>query len=83
MTVSGTHHTPKLNFLLVPKQEWTLNRTHTHDILKSNTMPVMHMLISRRSNWTDSHCCFFDRGSQDAYKCLTFGKNSVEIGKSD
>ena len=29
LSVLGTHHTPKLSFLLVPKQELTLNLTHT------------------------------------------------------
>ena len=28
MSALGTHHTPKLSFLLVPKQKLTLNRTH-------------------------------------------------------
>ena len=33
MGVLGTHHTPKLSFLLVLKQELTLDRTHTPDIM--------------------------------------------------
>ena len=74
-SVSGTHHTPKLNFLLVPNQEWTLNRTHTRHT-ETHTKTVLHMLRNRGSIWTDSHCCCFARSSQDAYRCLTFGKLS-------
>ena len=29
LSVLGTHHPPKLSFLLVPKQDWTLNKIHT------------------------------------------------------
>ena len=43
MSVLGTHHTPKLRFLLVLKQEPTLNRTHTRHYA-TNTKTVLHML---------------------------------------
>ena len=43
MSVLGTHHTPKLSFLLDLKQELTLNRTHTRHNA-TNTKTVLHML---------------------------------------
>ena len=49
---------PKLNFLLVPKQEWTLNKTHTRHT-DTHTKTVLHMLRSKGSIWTDSHCYYF------------------------
>ena len=49
MSVLDPHHTPKLSFLLVPKQETDskLNTQETN-ILKLNDMIVMHMLPKRR-----------------------------------
>ena len=42
MSVLGTHHTPKLSFLLVLKQELTLDRTHTrHNATNTKTMVYM------------------------------------------
>ena len=73
MSVLGTHHTPKLSFLLVPKQEWTLSKTHIRPT-KTNTKTVLHMLRNRGSIWTDSHCRCFARSSQNAYKYLTYRK---------
>ena len=57
MNVLDTHHTPKLSFLLVPKQE-TDSKPDTQEtnILKFNDMMVMHMLpkgrikMDRRTN---------------------------------
>ena len=43
MSVLGTHHTPKLSFLLDLKQELTLNRTLTRHNA-TNTKTVLHML---------------------------------------
>ena len=43
MSVLGTHHTPKHSFLLVLKQELTLDRTHTRHNA-TNTKTVVHML---------------------------------------
>ena len=73
MSVLGTHHTPKLSFLLVLKQEPTLNRTHTRHNA-TNTKIVMHMLKNRGLIWTDSHSHCFARRSEKAYRHLTFGK---------
>ena len=73
MSVLGTHHTPKLSFLLDLKQELTLNRTHTRPNA-TNTKTVLHMLKNRESIWTDSHCRGFARSSQNAYRYLTSGK---------
>ena len=48
MSVLGTHHTPKLSFLLVLKQELTLDRTHTrHNV--TNTKTVVHIVDPTRS----------------------------------
>ena len=73
MSVLGTHHTPKLSFLLVLKQELTLDRTHTRHNA-TNTKTVVHMLKNRGSIWTDSHSHCFARRSEKAYRYLTFGK---------
>ena len=70
MSVLGTHHTPKLSFLLDLKQELTLNRTHTRHNA-TNTKTVLPMLKNTGSIWTDSHCCCFARSSQNAYTYLT------------
>ena len=49
MSVLDTHHTPKLSFLLVPKQE-TDSKPDTQETnkLKLNDMIVMHMLPKGR-----------------------------------
>ena len=49
MSVLDTDHTPKLSFLLVPKQE-TDSKLDTQEtnILKLNDMIVMHMLLKGR-----------------------------------
>ena len=73
MSVLGTHHTPKLNFLLVLKQEQTLDRTHTR-YNATITKTVLRMLKNRGSIWTDSHSHCFARRSEKAYRYLTFGK---------
>ena len=73
MSVLGTHHTPKLSFLLVLKQERTLDRTPTRRNA-TNTKTVVHMLKNRGSIWTDSHSHCFAQRSEKAYKYLTFGK---------
>ena len=73
MSVLGTHHTPKLSFLLVLKQELTLDRTHSR-LHATNTKTVVHMLKDRGSIWTDSHTHCFARCSVKAYRYLTFGK---------
>ena len=73
MSVLGTHHTPKLSFLLDLKQELTLNRTHTRHNA-TNTKTVLPMLKNRGSIWTDSHCRCFARSSQNAYRYLTSGR---------
>ena len=45
MSVLDTHHTPKLSFLLVPKQEIDSKPdTQENNIRKLNDMIVMHML---------------------------------------
>ena len=43
MSVLGTHHTPKLRFLLVLKQEPNLDRTHTRHHA-TNIKTVVRML---------------------------------------
>ena len=49
MSVLETHHTPKLSFLFVPKQEIDSKPdTQETNILKLNDMIVMHMLPKRR-----------------------------------
>ena len=73
MSVLGTHHTPKLSFLLVLKQELALDRTHTRHN-ETNTKTVVHLLRNRGSIWTDSHSHYFARRSEKAYGYLTFGK---------
>ena len=80
MSVLGTHHTPKLDFLLVLKQELTLDRTHTR-YNATNTKTVVRMLKNRGSIWTDSHCRCFARSSQNAYRYLTFGKFDLDRWK--
>ena len=49
MSVLDTHHTPKLSFFLIPKQE-TDSKPDTQEtnILKLNDMIVMHMLLKGR-----------------------------------
>ena len=49
MRILDTHHTPKLSFLLVPKQE-TNSKPDTQEtnILKLNDMIVTHMLPKGR-----------------------------------
>ena len=49
MSVLDTHHTSKISFLLVPKQE-TDSKLDTQEtnILKLNDMIVMHMLPKGR-----------------------------------
>ena len=73
MSVLGTHHTPKLSFLLDLKQELTLNRTLTRHNA-TNTKTVLHMLKNRGSIWTNSHYRCFARSSQNAYRYLTSGR---------
>ena len=73
MSVLGTHHTPKLSFLLDLKQELTLNRTHIRHNATS-TKTVFPMLKNRGSIWTDSHCHCFTRSSPNVYSYLTSGK---------
>ena len=49
MSVLDTHHTPKLSFLLVPKQEINSKpNTQETNILKLNDIIVMHMLPKGR-----------------------------------
>ena len=49
MSVFDTHHTPKLRFLLIPKQEIDSKPdTQETNILKLNNMSVMHMLPKGR-----------------------------------
>ena len=49
MSVLDTHHTPKLSFFLVPKQEKNSKPdTQETNILKLNDMIVMHMLPKGR-----------------------------------
>ena len=46
MSVLDTHHTPKISFLLVPKQEIDSKPdTQETNTLKLNDMIVMHMLL--------------------------------------
>ena len=73
MSVLGTHHTPKLSFLLDLKQELTLNRTHTQHNA-TNTKTVLPMLKNRESIWIDSLCRCFARSSHNAYRYLTSGR---------
>ena len=49
MSVLDTHHTPKLSFLLIPKQE-TDSKPDTQEtnILKLNDLILMHMLPKGR-----------------------------------
>ena len=49
MSVLDTHHTPKLSFLLVPKQEIDSKLdTQENNIPKLNDTSVMHMLTKGR-----------------------------------
>ena len=49
MSILDTHHTPKLSFLLVPKQEIDSRLdTQETNIRKLNDLIVMHMLPKER-----------------------------------
>ena len=67
MSVLGTHHTPKLSFLLVLKQELTLDRTHTRHNA-TNTKTVVHMLKKIEDQFGLTHiplfCSTFREGIQ-------------------
>ena len=68
MSVLSTHHTPKLNFLLVLKQELTLDKnTHTQHHA-TNTKTMVLMLKNNGSIWTNSHTQCFARCSMKELK---------------
>ena len=84
MSVSGTHHTPKLSFLLVLKQKTdSTSDTQQPNILTLNAMTVMHMLLKEGSTWTDSQPLPFDSNFRGSIRSFDFRKNSAEHGSID
>ena len=84
MSVLGTHHSPKLSFLLVPKQETDSKPdTQQPNILTLNTMIVMHMLPKEGSKWTDSQILPFYSNFRESIRLFDFRKNSAEHGSVD
>ena len=84
MSVLDTHHTPKLSFLLVPKQE-TDSKLDTQEtnILTLHDMIVMRMLPKGRIKMdlpTNLALFINFRGS---IKLFDFRKNSAEHGSVD
>ena len=85
MSVLDTHHTPKLNFLLVPKQEtYSKPDTQETNILKLNDMIVMHMFpkgmikMDRLTN-----LAFFFTNFRGSIRLFDFRKNSAKHGSVD
>ena len=84
MSVLGTHHTPKLSFLLVIKQETDSKPdTQQPNILKLKAMIVMHMLPKEGSKWTDAQILPFYSNVKESIRLFDFRKNSVEHGSVD
>ena len=79
MSVLGTHHTPKLSFLLIPKKE-TDSKPNTQQpkILKLNAMIVMHMLPREGSKWTEAQILPFYLNIRESIRLFDFQKNSAE-----
>ena len=73
MSVLGTHHIPKLSFLLVLKQE-TDSKLDTQEpnILKLNALIVMPMLPGEGSKWADSQILPFYSNFRGSIRLLTF-----------
>ena len=81
MSVLGTHHTPKLTFLLIPKQETNSKPdTQQPNILKINGMIVMHMLPGEGSKWTEAQILPFYSNVRESIRLFDFQKNSTERG---
>ena len=73
MSVLGTHHTPKLSFLLVPKQETdSTPDIQQPNILTLNAMIVMNMLLKEGSKWTDSQPLPFDSNFRGFIRSFDF-----------
>ena len=82
MSVLDTHHTPKLSFLLVPKQE-TDSKLDTQEtnILKLNDLIVMHMFPKGSMDRHTNLALLFK--FQWIHKVFDFQKNSVEHDSVD
>ena len=84
MSVLGTHHTPKLIFLLIPKQETDSKPdTQKPNILKLNAMIVMHMLPREGSKWTEAQILPFYSNVRESIRLFDFQKNSAEHGSGN
>ena len=84
MSVLGTHHTPKLSFLLVPKQETdSKSDTQEPNILKLNALIVMPMLPEEGSKWVDLQILPFYSNFRGSIRLFDFRKNSAEHGSVD
>ena len=81
MSVLGNHHTPKLSFLLVPKQETNSTPdTQKPNILTLNAMIVMHMLLKEGSKWTNSQPLPFYSNFRGSIRSFDFRKNLAKHG---
>ena len=81
MSFLGPHHTPKLSFLLVPKQETNSKPdTQQPNILKLNAMIMMHMLPKEESKWIDSQILPFYSNFRESIRLFDFRKNSAKHG---
>ena len=79
MSVLGTHHTPKLSFLLIPKKETDSKPdTQQPNILKLNAMIVMHMLPREGSKWAEAQILPFYSNVRESIRLFDFQKNSTE-----
>ena len=67
MSVLDTHHTPELNFLLVPKKEtYSKLDTQKNNILTLNNTNVIHMLPKGRIKMNRTHkSCPLSLNSED------------------
>ena len=67
MTILDTHNTPKLSFLLVPKQETDLKQdAQENNILKLNDTSMMHMLPKGRIKMNQTRkSCILSLNSED------------------